>query len=163
MKKNTYRYLASLADLHYFGLYSWTLLPANMSQFYGVELMNEVSRKVMPGPQHPPFLSVDPSLTHFSPPLSPFPPSHHLFQMYFWENCVATNISSYDALNYHACNAASKNYPIVVDPPQLRQVLRDSVDTIGAYSLRNKAWKAIVDAAGIPKPSPPPWIKNTRK
>lgn len=36
-------------------------------------------------------------------------------EMYFWNNCVATNITSYDALNVHACNAASKNYPIVVN------------------------------------------------
>jgi hypothetical protein len=36
-------------------------------------------------------------------------------ELYFWENCVATNITSYDALNVHACNAASKNYPIVVN------------------------------------------------
>lgn len=35
-------------------------------------------------------------------------------EMYFYNNCVATNISSFDALNVHACNAASKNYPIVV-------------------------------------------------
>ncbi len=124
MKKNTYRYLATMCDLHYYPLYSWTLLPHNMTQFYGVELMNE---------------------------------------RYFWDNCVSTNISSYDALNVHACNAASKNYPIVVDRKELFGVMRDAVDTIGAYSLKNKEWKAFVDAQGIPKPSPPPWITDTRK
>jgi hypothetical protein len=124
MKKSTYRYLSNLVDLHYYPLYSWTLLPINMTQFYGVELMNE---------------------------------------LYFWKQCVATNISSYDALNVHACNAASKNYPIVVDPQQLHDVMQDAVDSIGAYSLRNKEWKAIVDSTGIPIPSAPPYIKNTRK
>lgn len=42
MKKNTYRYLANLLDLHYFPIYSWNLLPTNMTQYYGVDLMNEV-------------------------------------------------------------------------------------------------------------------------
>jgi hypothetical protein len=163
MKKTTYRYLASLVDLHYFGIYSWTLLPPNMTQYYGVELMNEVSGV---GGIHVGRLIIAAALAaprapHTAPPY-PLPP-FSLSQRYFWENCVATNISSYDALNYHACNAASKNYPIVVDLPQLNQVLRDAVDSIGAYSLRNKAWKAIVEAQGIAKPSPPPWIKNTRK
>jgi len=76
MKKNTYRYLSSILDLHYFPLYSWELLSANHSEFYGVNLMQE---------------------------------------MYFYDNCVKKNITSFDALNAHACNAASKNYPIVVD------------------------------------------------
>jgi hypothetical protein len=42
MKKNTYRYLSNLVDLHYYPIYSWSLLPINMTQYYGVELMNEV-------------------------------------------------------------------------------------------------------------------------
>jgi hypothetical protein len=44
MKKNTYRYLANLLDLQYYPLYSWELLPRNLTQFYGVALMN-VSRE----------------------------------------------------------------------------------------------------------------------
>lgn len=76
MKKNTYRYLSGVLDLHYYPLYSWELLDDSHNEFYGVELMNE---------------------------------------MYFYNNCVATNITSFDALNVHACNAASKNYPIVIN------------------------------------------------
>jgi hypothetical protein len=71
---------------------------------------------------------------------------------------VATNITSYDALNVHACNAASKNYPTVVPMDEFRSTLRNAVDTIGAYSLKNPAWAAAAAAAKIPTPSPPPWI-----
>ena len=58
MKKNTYRYLSGILDLHYFPLYSWELLSSNHTEFYGVELMNE---------------------------------------MYFYNNCVLTNITSVSA------------------------------------------------------------------
>ena len=123
MKKNTYRYLANLLDLIYFPVYSWDLLPRNMTNFYGVALMNE---------------------------------------LYFWDNCVAMNISSYDALNYHACNAASKNYPIVVNEVQLRATLRDAVDTTGAFSRKNALW---ADGPGrdVPLPPAPEWIVSTKK
>ena len=124
MKKNTYRYLANLLDLHYYPVYCWDLLPRNLTQFYGVALMNEE---------------------------------------YFWNNCVATNISSYDALNYHACNAASKNYPIVVSAPSIRAALNDAVDTIGAFSQKNPAWKEEFEARGYAKPEPPPWVTKEKK
>ena len=124
MKKNTYRYLASQLDLHYFPIFSWKLLPRNYTQFYGVALMNE---------------------------------------LYFWENCIAVNITSYDALNYHACNAASKNYPIVIEEDETRNTLRDAVDVIGAYSLKNPAWKAEFTDKKYPAPSPPSWVVNERK
>ncbi len=110
MKKNTYRHLAAMMDLHYFPLYSWELLPRNLTQYYGVELMNE---------------------------------------RYFWEHCTATNISSYDALNTHACNAASKNYPSVVPMDQFKEILRDAIDSIGAFSLLNPEWKAVADTEGV--------------
>lgn len=124
MKKNTYRYLTNLMDLHYYPIYSWDLLDHNETSFYGVRLMNE---------------------------------------MYFWKTCVASNMSAYDALLYHACNAASKNYPIVINMVQLKQVIREAIDTIGAYSTRNPAWNKIVQANNIPLPSPPAWIKDTRE
>jgi hypothetical protein len=124
MKKNTYRYLASQLDLHYFPIFSWKLLPRNYTQFYGVALMNE---------------------------------------MYFWENCIAVNITSYDALNFHACNAASKNYPIVIEEDETRNTLRDAVDVIGAFSLKNPAWKAEFTEKKHPAPSPPSWAVNERK
>jgi hypothetical protein len=124
MKKNTYRYLASQLDLHYFPIFSWKLLPRNYTQFYGVALMNE---------------------------------------MYFWENCIAVNITSYDALNFHACNAASKNYPIVIEEDETRNTLRDAVDVIGAFSLKNPAWKAEFTEKKYPAPSPPSWAVNERK
>ena len=39
MKKNTYRHLAQMADLSYFPVYSWELLPPSPNPtFYGVEL-----------------------------------------------------------------------------------------------------------------------------
>jgi hypothetical protein len=123
MKKNTYRYVANLFDLHYFPFYSWTLLPTNLTQFYGVALMNE---------------------------------------MYFWENCVARNITSYDALNYHACNAASKNYPIVVDEKEISAILRNAVDTIGAYSRKNPQWEAEFVKNGYEEPVAPSWITTKR-
>ena len=41
MKKNTYRHLASMMDVHYMPIYSWELLPLNYTQFYGVQLMAE--------------------------------------------------------------------------------------------------------------------------
>jgi hypothetical protein len=117
MKKTTYRHLASLMDLHYMPVYSWELLPPDATQYYGVQLMNE---------------------------------------MYFWEHCIKTNISSYDALSVHACNAASKNYPLVVPFPHFNNVLRDAVDSIGAFSLLNPAWAAVAEAQGIPVAPPPP-------
>jgi hypothetical protein len=120
MKKNTYRYLSGLMDLHYYPIYSWELLDTSLTQFYGVALMNE---------------------------------------LYFYNNCVATNITSFDALNVHACNAASKNYPIFVNIDELNVALGDAIDTIGAYSLQNKAWQAEVKKAGIPNKTTPDWVQ----
>ena len=121
MKKNTYRQLAAMMDLHYFPLYSWELLdPAKHSKFYGVELMSEY---------------------------------------YYWEHCIQTNISSYDALNVHACNAASKNYPTVVPIVQFKAILRDAIDSIGAFSLLNPAWKALAPTEGIAV-TPAPKVKK---
>ena len=62
------------------------------------------------------------------------------------------NISSYEALTEHACNAMSKNYPIIVSPSQFDQVLRDAADSIGAFSMLNPEWAAMVDREGIPVP-----------
>ena len=93
------------------------------------------------------------------PALSPF----HLQEEYFWNNCIAVNISSYDALNHHACNAASKNYPIVVTASQVNAALVDAVDTIGAFSLKNPLWKDEFDAKGYAKPEPPPWLSKEKK
>lgn len=84
---------------------------------------------------------------------------------YYWSRCAAVNISSIDALNEHACNAASKNYPVVLGEEEvrgLRGILRDAVDIIAAFSLQNPAWKAIVDAQGLPPLNPrPPYISDT--
>lgn len=74
---------------------------------------------------------------------------------YYWKRCTAVNISSIDALNEHACNAASKNYPILADIVALRDTLRDGVDIIGAYSLANPVWADIAERDGI-KPAPLP-------
>lgn len=76
-------------------------------------------------------------------------------EMYFWTNCVATNISSYEALMEHACNAMSKNYPIVVPFPAFTMTLKDAVDSIGAFSLQNPEWAKIAEKEGMPVPSPP--------
>ncbi len=81
---------------------------------------------------------------------------------YFWNTCTARNISSYDALREHACNAASKNYPIVVNMRDLDVVLRDAADIIGAFAQRNAAWKHIADAAGIEPPQPPRSVVPTK-
>ena len=83
--------------------------------------------------------------------------------MYFYENCVATNITSYDALNYHACNAASKNCPILVSETEMRATLRDAVDTIGAYSRKNPLWEAEFKDKGYAEPTVPSWVVSTRK
>ena len=66
------------------------------------------------------------------------------------------NISSYEALTEHACNAMSKNYPILLNMDQFDQVLRDAADAIGAYSQLNPAWAARVAAGdGVPVPPRP--------
>jgi hypothetical protein len=74
---------------------------------------------------------------------------------YFFNTCTARNISSYDALREHACNAASKNYPIIVNMRDLAVVLKDATDIVGAFAQRNAAWRSIADAAGIKPPEPP--------
>lgn len=121
MKKNTYRHLCAMMDLHYYPLYSWELLSPDKTQFYGVELMNEY---------------------------------------YYWEHCIATNISSYDALNTHACNAASKNYPTVVPLQQFQWILKDAIDSIGAFSLLNPEWKSLAPTQGISVTPAPPIRKD---
>lgn len=121
MKKLTYRYLASMLDLHYYPYYSWELISPNRTDIYGVQLMNNY---------------------------------------YFWNNCIAKNVSSYEGLLYHACNGASKSYPIVINPEQIRYILRDAVDTIGAFSLGNPQWKPIAEKEGIPIPPRPSYITD---
>jgi hypothetical protein len=76
-------------------------------------------------------------------------------EKYYWDNCVKVNISSYEALMEHACNAMSKNYPIVVPFPQFTMVMKDAVDSIGAFSLLNPEWAALAEKEGQPVPSPP--------
>ena len=66
----------------------------------------------------------------------------------------------FDALNEHACNAASKNYPIVVDLKLLKVALEDAIDTIGAYSHLNPAWVAEREKLATPDMAPPRWISN---
>ena len=66
---------------------------------------------------------------------------------YYYDNCVAVNISSYEALTEHACNAMSKNYPIIVPFPAFHHVLRDALDAIGAYALANEGWREALDGA----------------
>lgn len=66
---------------------------------------------------------------------------------------VVTNISSYEALTEHACNAMSKNYPIIVPFPAFHHVLRDALDAIGAFSLTNDAWAAIAQV-GVHETAP---------
>ena len=80
-------------------------------------------------------------------------------EMYFYDNCVATNITSFDALNVHACNAASKNYPIVVSIAELNVVLKNAIDAIAAYSLDNPQWKAVAAANGQEK-ARPSWLDS---
>ena len=55
----------------------------------------------------------------------------------------------------HACNAMSKNYPIVLPFPAFSEMLRNAVDSIGAFSLLNPEWAKIADAEGVPIPEPP--------
>lgn len=66
---------------------------------------------------------------------------------YFKDNCLKTNISSYDANTMHACNSASKYHPVIVPIDTFRQVLKDAVDAIGAYSPQNPAWQAALAKA----------------
>lgn len=70
----------------------------------------------------------------------------------FVQDCVATNISSYEALTQSYCNWAAKTYPIIVPRRQFREVFRDALDAIAAFSLLNPAWKAVADAAGMKPP-----------
>lgn len=60
----------------------------------------------------------------------------------------------------HACNAMSKNYPIVIPFPAFNSFLKDAVDSIGAYSLLNPEWAAISEEQGIPIPTPAAFPTN---
>jgi hypothetical protein len=70
----------------------------------------------------------------------------------FHDECIATNISSYEALTQSYCQWASKTYPIIVPRRQFGETLRDALDAIGAFSLLNPAWKAMAEARGLPPP-----------
>ena len=70
----------------------------------------------------------------------------------FHEECIATNVSSYEALTQSYCQWAAKTYPIIVPARQLREALRDALDAIGAFSLLNPAWKAIAEERQLPPP-----------
>jgi hypothetical protein len=74
---------------------------------------------------------------------------------YYYDHCVALNISSYEALTEHACNAMSKNYPIIVPFPAFDHILADALDAIGAFALANDAWMALAPEQGQPLPPPP--------
>ena len=71
------------------------------------------------------------------------------------DNCVKVNITSYESLMEHACNAMSKNYPIVLPFPAFNEILRNAVDSVGAFSLLNPDWKAVAETEGIPIPDAP--------
>jgi hypothetical protein len=68
-------------------------------------------------------------------------------QDYFKKECIGQNISSFDANTVHACNGASKYYPIVVPMTRMQEVLRDALDAIGAFNPSNPSWAAIRNAA----------------
>lgn len=42
-------------------------------------------------------------------------------------------------------------------------MLRNALDTIGAFSLKNPAWKAQAEQLKLPTPSPPSWVVPTKK
>lgn len=70
----------------------------------------------------------------------------------FRAECVATNISSFDALVAPHCQWASKTLPVIVPRRAFRETLRDALDAIAAFSLLNPAWKAIAEERGLPPP-----------
>ncbi len=43
----------------------------------------------------------------------------------------------------------------------VKRVLNNAVDTIGAFSLKNPAWKEIADK--MPAPETPEWVKAARE
>jgi hypothetical protein len=50
---------------------------------------------------------------------------------------------------------AHLQYPIVVPFPDLTNALRDALDSIAAFSLKNPEWAVKADFEGIPVPPPP--------
>jgi Glycosyltransferase 61 len=61
-------------------------------------------------------------------------------QEYFYNKCVLTNISSYDALSEHACNAMSKNLPIVIPMQTFERVMHDALTALNRVSPVNPQW-----------------------
>jgi hypothetical protein len=84
-----------------------------------------------------------------------------MYSRYFHENCVAVNISSYDATSVHACTSAHKSHPVIVaDLPAYRDAVTDAIDSIGAFSLLNPDWAEAAKAAKVRPPTYEEWVRD---
>ena len=91
------------------------------------------------------------------PPASEDPAASLLYSRYFYDACVKTNISAYDAITTHACNQGAKLLPINVPLEALREALWHAADSTGAFSLLNPEWAAAAAAEGVQPPTYEEW------
>jgi hypothetical protein len=73
----------------------------------------------------------------------------------YWDECGRANASSSDHNAYAVCREAARAAPAVVPAERLRDVIRDAIDSIGAYSLMNPEWKELSVTQGQPLPPKP--------
>jgi hypothetical protein len=88
------------------------------------------------------------------------PAASLLYSRYYYENCVATNISSYDAVSTHACNQAAKLHPVRVPIDAFRETLWHAADSVGAFSRLNPEWTEEAERLGLDPLTYEEWIEG---
>jgi len=81
----------------------------------------------------------------------------------FWRECLSQNLSITDVNAYETCFKASLTFPSVVSKYRIQLQLRDAVDSVGSFSLKNPEWASIADKEGVPVPPKPDSLPEVDK
>jgi hypothetical protein len=81
----------------------------------------------------------------------------------FWQECLSQNVSMTDVNAYETCFMASRTFPSVVSKYRVQLQLRDAVDSVGSFSLKNPDWASIAEKEGVPVPPKPDSLPDVDK
>jgi hypothetical protein len=72
-------------------------------------------------------------------------------------------VSMTDVNAYETCFMASRTFPSVVSKYRVQLQLRDAVDSVGSFSLKNPDWASIAEKEGVPVPPKPDSLPDVDK
>jgi len=81
----------------------------------------------------------------------------------YWSECQSQNVTMAEVNAYDTCFKASLTFPSVVSKYRIKLQLRDAVDSVGSFSLKNPEWAKVAEKEGVPVPPKPDSIPDEDK